>query len=122
MSTDRGMSMTITEFREFLINGGSVEYCLPEQRNELAKFIQDEMGFPIGPGTYEYMVRHPDGRDYMVVELHDMGDMVVCSFCVHSLGRTVPFEQVSRLMSLANAPLDNRTDEEFLEAFTALMN
>lgn len=62
MSTDRGMSMTITEFREFLINGGSVEYCLPEQRNELAKFIQDEMGFPIGPGTYEYMVRHPDGR------------------------------------------------------------
>lgn len=51
-----------------------------------------------------------------------MGDMVVCSFCVHSLGRTVPFEQVSRLMSLANAPLDNRTDEEFLEAFAALMN
>lgn len=114
--------MTISEFYKFLLCGGSVECYSPKQRNELTEFIQDEFGIQIGPGTRDYMTRYPDGTDYMVVELHDMSDGVVVSFCANALGRVVPFEKVSHLMSLANTNLDNRTNEEFWEAFAELMS
>ena len=113
--------MTISEFYEFLLFGGSVECCLPQQRNTLVQFIHDEYGFPIGRGTDEYITRHPDGTDYMVVELYNMANETVVSLCVNALGKTVPFERVSSLMSSMNMRIDDRTDEEFLEAFTTLM-
>lgn len=114
--------MTLSEFYEYLLLGGSVECRLPQQRNALVQFIHNEYGFQIGRGTNEYITQHPDGTDYMVVELYNMPNATVVSLCVNALGRTIPFERVAPLMSSINMRLDDRTDEEFLEAFAELMS
>jgi len=114
--------MTLSELYEYLLLGGSVRCDSPQQRNTLARFIQDELGFQIGPGTTDYMTRHPDGTDYMFVELYNMSNGAVVSFCVNALGQTVPFARVAHPITSANAKLDDRTDDEFLEAFAELMS
>lgn len=114
--------MTLSELYEYLLLGGSVGCDSPQQRNTLARFIQDELGFQIGPGTTDYMTRHPDGTDYMFVELHNMSNGTVVSFCVNALGRTVPFARVAHLITSENTKLDDRTDDEFLRAFAELMS
>lgn len=98
--------MTLPEFYEYLLLGGA----------------QNEFGFQIGPGTLDYLTQHPDGTVYMFVNLYHMSDGTVVSLCVNALGKTIPFERVSHFMSSANMKLDDRTDEEFLEAFTELMS
>lgn len=114
--------MTILEFHDFLLSGGSVECYSPEQRNELAKFIQDKFGIQIGPGTCHYMTHHSNGTDYMIVELYEKSDGMVVSFCANASGRVVSFEQISHLMLPTNMNLDGRTDEEFWEEFAELMS
>lgn len=64
--------MNISEFRDFLLHEGYVECRLPKQRNQLAEFIQDGLGFQIGSGTLDYMTRHPDGLEYMLVGLYNI--------------------------------------------------
>ena len=99
-------SMTLSELYEYLLLGGSVKCDSPQQRNTLARFIQDELGLQIGPGTTDYMTRYPDGTDYMFVELYNMSNGAVVSFCVNALGQTVPFARVAHLITSANAKLD----------------
>lgn len=114
--------MTLSELYEYLLLGGSVKCDSPQQRNTLAGFIQDELGFQIGPGTTDYMTHHPDGTDYMFVELHNMSNGTVVSFCVNALGKSVPFAGVAHLITSASTKLDDRTDDEFREAFAELMS
>lgn len=80
--------MTLSELYEYLLLGGSVKCDSPQQRNTLARLIQDELGLQIGPGTTDYMTRYPDGTDYMFVELYNMSNGAVVSFCVNALGPT----------------------------------
>lgn len=70
--------MTLSELYEYLLLGGSVKCDSPQQRNTLARLIQDELGLQIGPGTTDYMTRYPDGTDYMFVELYNMSNGAVC--------------------------------------------
>lgn len=115
--------MTLSEFYEFLLLGGAVECRLPQQRNTLARFIQDEFGFQIGPGSLDYITRYPEGVAYTFVELYKLNNgETVTSLCVNALGKTIPFDRVSHLISFVSMKLDDRTDEEFLEAFTELMS
>lgn len=93
--------MTLSELYEYLLLGGSVRCDSPQQRNTLARFIQDELGFQIGPGTTDYMTRHPDGTDYMFVELYNMSNGAVVSFCVNALGQTVTHSTTKPLSAIS---------------------
>lgn len=113
--------MTLSELHEYLVSGGSIVCSSPQQRNALAQFIQDELGFPIGPGTTDYLARHPNSTSHLIVELFTRNGVKVVSFCANGLGRTIPYNVVSHLLSSSGARLDDRTDEEFMEAFAELM-
>lgn len=113
--------MTLTDLYEFLLRGGSIKCFTPQQRNAVAKFILNELSFPIGPGTLDYMSRTPDGEDYALVKLFNLKSGKVVSFCTNSVGPVVTFSHISHLLSL-DSRIDTRTDQEFSDAFAELMN
>lgn len=115
--------MNISEFREFLLTGGYVHCDLPEDRNELAKFIQDETGIRIGQGPYSYMTHNPDDTTFMNVFLYDSGDGngVRVSFRSSYKGETILFDKVSHLVYQTDTRLDDRTEEEFAKDFASLI-
>lgn len=116
--------MNISEFREFLLTGGHIRCDSPEDRNELARFIQNETGIQIGRGTYDYMTSNPDGTDYMNVFLYDPGngDGVRVSFRCIDEGKTMSFDEVSHLVYQTDTRLDDRTKEEFAKDFASLID
>lgn len=98
--------MNISEFRDFLLHEGYVECRLPKQRNQLAEFIQDGLGFQIGSGTLDYMTRHPDGLEYMLVGLYNITqDPIVVFFArakkekIYSLFDTLPIYELDEPVS-----------------------
>jgi len=92
--------MTSTDLYDFLLRGGSIKCFTPQQRNAVARFIHDEFGFPIGPGTSEYMSHTPDGEDYTLVELFNLKNGAVVSFCTNAIGPVAKFTHISHLLSL----------------------
>ncbi len=113
--------MTSTDLYDFLLRGGSIKCFTPQQRNAVAKFIHDEFGFPIGPGTSEYMSRTPNGEDYTLVELFNLKGSKVVSFCSDAIDPVTTFTHISHLLSL-DPRIDTRTEQEFSDAFAELMS
>lgn len=114
--------MNTSEFRDFLLHEGYVECRLPEQRNQLAEFIQDGLGFQIGGGTLDYMTRYPDGLEYMFVGLYNIAIDPAVVFFTRARKEKISFDEISSLILLADSSLDDRTDAEFAEDFASLID
>lgn len=112
--------MTLLELREYLICGGMVSCDDPQERNELAEFIRDELGFPIGPGTLNYMNQQPNDRYYMNVKLQTTNCGTVVSFYRGILDPILSFKEVA---SIVESPLllDDRSNAEFVSDFASLL-
>lgn len=113
--------MTLSEFYSRLEYGATVVCRTPQRRNEMVEFICESFGLKVGPRTEEYMSRHPN-EGHTCVELYLLGREMVVTLCAHATGSAICFEDVMPLMAATNTPLDTRTDEEFLEAFTELIS
>lgn len=114
--------MNISEFRDFLLHEGYVECRLPKQRNQLAEFIQDGLGFQIGSGTLDYMTRHPDGLEYMLVGLYNITQDPIVVFFARAKKEKISFDEISSLILLVDSSLDDRTDTEFAKDFALLID
>ncbi len=113
--------MNTSKFRDFLLHEGYVECRLPEQRNQLAEFIQDWLGFQIGGGALDYMTRYPDDLEYMFVGLYNITRDPTVTFFVRAKKEKISFDEISSLILLVDSSLDDRTDAEYAKDFASLI-
>lgn len=110
--------MTIEEVK-FCINGDGLIECRDVcQRMEAVQFLVD-IGYELHPAAKKWLDENPNNTDFMYPGL-DIGK-VTCYRGNHGK-KTIPFRDIEVLIAQNDIPIDERSSEEFLDAFAELMN
>ncbi len=112
--------MTIEEVK-FCINGDGLIECRDVcQRMEAVQFLVD-IGYELHPAAKKWLDENPNNTDFMYPGL-DIGNHKVTRYRGNHGKKTIPFRDIEVLIAQNDIPIDERSSEEFLDAFAELMN
>ena len=112
--------MTIEEVK-FCINGDGLIECRDVcQRMEAVQFLVD-IGYELHPAAKKWLDENPNNTDFMYPGL-DIGNHKVTCYRGNHGKQTILFRDIEVLIAQNDTPIDERSSEEFLDAFAELMN
>lgn len=112
--------MTIEEV-QFCINGDGLIECRDVcQRMEAVQFLVD-IGYELHPAAKKWLDENPNNTYFMYPGL-DIGNHKVTCYRGNHGKKTIPFRDIEVLIAQNDIPIDERSSEEFLDAFAELMN
>lgn len=112
--------MTIEEVRRCIDGGGVIRCKDVYQRMEAVQFLVD-IGYELHPAAKNWLDRNPNNAEFMYPGLGDGSSKVTC-YRWNDGKQTILFEDIEALIAQIDTPIDERSSEEFSEAFMALMS
>lgn len=112
--------MTIDEVRR-LVDQGAVVWCSnTRERGEAVRFLVD-IGYELHPSAERWLEANPDNSQYLHPGLSETDDTKLTCFNGYCKKEPIEFLSIAKLIEQNDSPIDSRSDEEFLKAFTELM-
>lgn len=112
--------MTIQDVKLCIDNGGLIRCKDVCQRADAVQFLVD-IGYKLHPAAKKWLDENPDNTNFMYPGLDDGNSKVTC-YREPSGRETIPFRDIEVLIAQNDTPIDERSNEEFSEAFMALMS
>ena len=112
--------MTVDEIRSCINAGGVIECENVLQRGEAVQFLVD-IGYEIHPVAKDWLERNPDNPQFLHPGLDDENPKLTC-WCWIEDKQTIPFRDIENFIAPNDSPIDERSIEEFSEAFMVLIS
>lgn len=112
--------MTVDEVRSCINAGGVIECENVLQRGEEVQFLID-IGYEIHPVAKDWLERNPDNPQFLYPGLDDWKHKLTCWRWTEGK-QTIPFMDIEDLIAQNDSLIDERSTEEFSEAFMALIS
>lgn len=112
--------MTIDEVKRCIDEGGVIKCKDVCQRMDAVQFLVD-IGYELHPAAKKWLAENPNNTDYMYPGLNDGNHKVTC-YRANFGKEIILFRDIESLIAQNDTPIDERSSEEFSEAFMALMS
>lgn len=112
--------MTIEDVRLCIDDGGVIECKDVCQRMEAVQFLVD-IGYELHPAAKKWLDENPNNADFLYPGLDDGNSKVTC-YRGNYDKETILFRDIEMLIAQNDTPIDERSSEEFLEAFATLIS
>lgn len=112
--------MTVDEVRSCINAGGVIECENVLQRGEAVQFLID-IGYEIHPIAKDWLEKNPGDPQFLCPGLDDMEPKLTCWRWTEGK-QTIPFRGIEDLIAQSDSLIDERSAEEFSEAFMVLIS
>ena len=112
--------MTVDEFKSLINRRYAVRCDNIFERNTTIELLL-ALGYEINIPSLEYLTPGNDDFVYPHPVMESRGHQICCVMFVEDDGKAIRFAEIADLISYLDSSLDDRSDEEFTEAFAELM-
>lgn len=111
--------MTVEEVKRHIDEGGVIKCENVYQREEAVQFLVD-IGYELLPAAERWLEKHRTDASFLYPGLDDCKPKITC-WAVSSNKQKISFGEIETLIVQNDTSIDERSNEEFLNAFVELM-